>query len=338
MDAIKDKGGLSRQDPAISRFCTPGTVCPDTRVIVPTLRQQILKGANMVFTGVIPTNVPLRNSAVYRTAVSLGANVTDSIVSGKAAASGGEESTYTTHVVAARLGTEKAYRATRIRDVKLVGVDWLWCCAQRWEWVDERLFPVSSNTQGRGVDTPEISSRGTPVMREKIRSKVLRKNDSSMDDVKFVQTNGPPTPEEILESVIPIAFNKDEFDDMDKEVEEYMQADGDDDGEQEDVLGSVSGSSGRSSASSNSSSSSTSSKNCNRNSPLENIRKRKKQLNDQLDLIIKKKQALMDEHILDDNDNGEDGSRTTSSSSSDNSISSDSDLQIVAMLEKQIGE
>lgn len=324
MDAIKAKGGLSRNDPDITRFCTPGTVSPDTRSIIPSLRQQVLKGANIVFTGVIPTNVPLKNSLVYRAAVTLGANVTDNIIVCNTD-SNGNESTHTTHVIAARLGTEKAYRASRIKNVKLVGVDWLWCCAQRWEWVDERLFPVSSRLQGNGIGTPESSSRGTPISRERLKNNGTKKNGTLTKDAPGERA---PTPDQILESVTPIIYNKDEFDEMDKEVEEYMLFDDNDDA-QEDVLGSVSGSSGRSSANSTSSSSSTSSKNSTCSSPLEAIRQRKRELNEQLEAIRKKRKALLVDENVDN---------ASSTDSSDNSNSNESDLQIGEMLEKQIDE
>ena len=335
LDAIKAKGGLARQDPDISRFCTPGTVSPDARAIIPSLKQQVLKGSNLVFTGVIPTNVLLKNSTVYRTAISLGAIVTDNIVSSKN--HDVDKSLYTTHVVAARLGTEKAYRASRIRNVKLVGVDWLWCCAQRWEWVDERLFPVSSHPPDNGAGTPEVSSRGTPVPRERTKNKGSKKNRASSREAHLVGNDRVPTPDEILETIVPISFNRDEFDEMDKEVEEYMLSDEDDNGEQQDVLGSVSGSSGRSSASSSSSSSSTSSQSSNSSTHLESLKKKRKELNDQLDFVRKRRREMGTESS-ELKDDSQINSNSSSSGSSENSNSSEDDLQIGQMLEKQIDE
>ncbi|XP_071444503.1 RNA polymerase II subunit A C-terminal domain phosphatase [Hetaerina americana] len=54
----------------------------------------------------------------------------------------------TTHLVAARLGTYKVNQAKRIKGTSLhiVTPDWLWCCAERWEKVDERLFPLNRST------------------------------------------------------------------------------------------------------------------------------------------------------------------------------------------------
>ncbi|XP_046394890.1 RNA polymerase II subunit A C-terminal domain phosphatase isoform X2 [Ischnura elegans] len=54
----------------------------------------------------------------------------------------------TTHLVAARLGTYKVNQAKRVRgsNLHIVTPDWLWCCAERWERVDERLFPLNRST------------------------------------------------------------------------------------------------------------------------------------------------------------------------------------------------
>ena len=344
MDEIKSKGGLSRNDPTITRFCTPGTTNPDTRAIIPALRQQTLKGASLVFTGVVPTNVPLKNSAVYRSAIGLGANVTDNVVS---SATTSNKQDFTTHVIAARLGTEKAYRASRMRGVKLVGVEWLWCCAQRWEWVDERLFPVPSREQGNGENTPDSSSRGTPTLSEMSKSKRGKRSEkSSRNEAKDLLRSRIPTPDDIIDSINPVSFSKDEMDQMDKEVEEYMLSDKDDD-EDGDMLGSVSGSSsrnsGRSSTDSGKSSSSTS-RGPTPPTSLEGYKKRKKELNDKLDYVRKKRRALMprsvkENHDDDDNDdNDDDNDQSSDSSSSENSMSSEDDFQIGEMLEKQIND
>ena len=49
----------------------------------------------------------------------------------------------TTHLVAAKLGTAKVNDARKLGHVKLVTPDWLWGCAERWEHIDERLYPLS---------------------------------------------------------------------------------------------------------------------------------------------------------------------------------------------------
>lgn len=53
----------------------------------------------------------------------------------------------TTHLVAIRKGTAKANAAKKDVNIKIVNPEWLWTCAERWEHVDERLFPVTSQVQ-----------------------------------------------------------------------------------------------------------------------------------------------------------------------------------------------
>ncbi|PSN32086.1 hypothetical protein C0J52_19241 [Blattella germanica] len=79
----------------------------------------------------IPTHTPLEKSRAYLVARSLGAQITQDLI---------PEST---HLVAVRPGTAKVNSARRIaKNVITVTPDWLWCCAERWERVDERLFPL----------------------------------------------------------------------------------------------------------------------------------------------------------------------------------------------------
>lgn len=49
----------------------------------------------------------------------------------------------TTHLVAIKPGTAKVNAARRTWQVKIVNPDWLWTCAERWECVDERLYPLT---------------------------------------------------------------------------------------------------------------------------------------------------------------------------------------------------
>ena len=63
---------------------------PDLKHIIPYVRKKVLKGCNLVFSGVVPTHIALKNSKAYKIAKSLGAEVHDKITD------------KTTHLVAAR--------------------------------------------------------------------------------------------------------------------------------------------------------------------------------------------------------------------------------------------
>lgn len=115
-------------------------IIPDLKALIPETRAKVLEGVSIVFSGIIPNRVKLEDSQAYKIARSLGAKVTQNI-----------ENT-TTHLVALRCGTAKVHAAYRRRNLKLVTPDWLWTCAERWEKVDERMFPLRNavpNTESR---------------------------------------------------------------------------------------------------------------------------------------------------------------------------------------------
>lgn len=109
---------------------------PDMKRIIPTYRSKILAGKKLVFSGLVPTPVPLTESRAYKVAQLLGAEVTDNLEPDS------------THLVAVRQGTLKASAARKRPDIKTVTPEWLWLCAERWEHVEERLFPLRSEGCG----------------------------------------------------------------------------------------------------------------------------------------------------------------------------------------------
>lgn len=68
---------------------------PDMKIVLPYVRRKVLENVTIVFSGVIPTNIPVEKSKPYLVAKSLGAIITDRVTE------------TTTHIVAARLGTAK---------------------------------------------------------------------------------------------------------------------------------------------------------------------------------------------------------------------------------------
>ena len=52
-----------------------------------------------------------------------------------------------THVIAARLGTAKVNEARKVDGIFIVTPDWLWSCAERWEKIDEAMFPLSKQAR-----------------------------------------------------------------------------------------------------------------------------------------------------------------------------------------------
>jgi RNA polymerase II subunit A-like phosphatase len=52
---------------------------PDLKTVIPYVKRKVLQGTTLVFSGVVPTNVPLRKSRAYMVARSLGANVDEKL-------------------------------------------------------------------------------------------------------------------------------------------------------------------------------------------------------------------------------------------------------------------
>ena len=71
---------------------------PDMKKVLPYVRRKVLEKECVVFSGVVPTNVSLEKSKPCLVAKSLGAAVMDRITE------------KTTHVIAARLGTNKVIK------------------------------------------------------------------------------------------------------------------------------------------------------------------------------------------------------------------------------------
>ncbi|XP_067651829.1 RNA polymerase II subunit A C-terminal domain phosphatase-like [Haliotis asinina] len=111
---------------------------PNLKDIIPYVKRKVLKGCSIVFSGVVPLNMQPERSRAYVVARALGANIQSSIV----ARNGDKKSEGTTHLVAAKPGTAKVNAAYKVKGVKIVNVNWLWSCAERWERVEEKLFPL----------------------------------------------------------------------------------------------------------------------------------------------------------------------------------------------------
>ena len=106
---------------------------PDLKQLVPKLKSQVLVGVKIVFSGLVPNIIKLERSRPYLIAKNLGADVTENITE------------TTTHLVAASTGTQKVFQAQKNKKIQIVTPDWLWTCSERWEHVDEKLYPLSTS-------------------------------------------------------------------------------------------------------------------------------------------------------------------------------------------------
>ncbi|XP_025016203.1 RNA polymerase II subunit A C-terminal domain phosphatase isoform X1 [Tetranychus urticae] len=135
-----------------------GVNIPDLKKIIPLVRKKTLQSVNIVFSGLIPTNMPPEKSQLYSMASSLGANVTKDLIVD------GFPSEKTTHVVASKLGTLKVSKAMRCENIHIVNPYWLYCCSERWIKVDEILFKLKKEDNFDAIqEKPKPSPSPTSV-------------------------------------------------------------------------------------------------------------------------------------------------------------------------------
>ncbi|KAM9340124.1 RNA polymerase II subunit A C-terminal domain phosphatase [Symphorus nematophorus] len=112
---------------------------PDIRKIVPELKSKTLEGTTIVFSGLYPTNYPMERTRESYHAKALGAKI------GKNLLLNAQDPSRTTHLIAARAGTEKVRQAQGCKHLHVVNPDWLWSCLERWERVEEQLYPLKED-------------------------------------------------------------------------------------------------------------------------------------------------------------------------------------------------
>uniref|UniRef100_A0A667XHE2 RNA polymerase II subunit A C-terminal domain phosphatase n=1 Tax=Myripristis murdjan TaxID=586833 RepID=A0A667XHE2_9TELE len=124
---------------------------PDIRKIVPELKGKTLEGTTIVFSGLYPTNYPMERTRECYHAKALGAKIGKNLVLSY------KDPSRTTHLIAARAGTEKVRQAQGCKHLHVVNPDWLWSCLERWERVEEQLYPLKDDYS----KTPRSNSPAT---------------------------------------------------------------------------------------------------------------------------------------------------------------------------------
>ena len=137
-------------------------VTPDLKEIIPRLRHSVLKGACLVFTGVIPTNRNPQDDPLWNTARAFGAVIHERIHTRQ---EGDGRQSNTTHVIATKPGTNKFREAIRVPGIHIVTPEWLRICTESWQWIDEKDFPVkvskeSKDKLGQLHKKPHLSVEG----------------------------------------------------------------------------------------------------------------------------------------------------------------------------------
>ncbi|XP_029697521.1 RNA polymerase II subunit A C-terminal domain phosphatase-like [Takifugu rubripes] len=132
---------------------------PDLSKIIPELRRKTLEGTTIVFSGLVPQGSALPIIAEYHCAQGLGAKVEKNVVLRSANAN------CTTHLIATKTRTKKAFIARQDKDIHIVTPSWLWSCWYHWEREEEFLFSLND-------DIPEEMISERPAKRPRLEEPI----------------------------------------------------------------------------------------------------------------------------------------------------------------------
>ncbi|KAH8339952.1 hypothetical protein KR067_003359 [Drosophila pandora] len=177
---------------------------PDLKIIVPKIRCEVLRNQNLVFSGLVPTQMKLEQSRAYFIAKSLGAEVQGNI---------GKE---TTHLVAVNAGTYKVNAAKKEANIKVVNANWLWSCAERWEHVEEKLFPLDRKVRNKGRQPPAHCHSPEHVVNYSERSEISPSSSKQQEEQSgnFRETLNPL-----------LVFTNADIESMNKDYDNFFESD-----------------------------------------------------------------------------------------------------------------
>uniref|UniRef100_A0A182YFK7 RNA polymerase II subunit A C-terminal domain phosphatase n=1 Tax=Anopheles stephensi TaxID=30069 RepID=A0A182YFK7_ANOST len=167
----------------------------DLKQLIPTVKARVLVGTRLCFSGLIPNNVKLEQSKAFLIARSLGAVVTQNL-----------EPT-TTHLVAVTIGTSKVNNARKNAKIKIVTPEWLWSCAERWEHVEELLYPLKASNPAKMRQPPPHCHSPEHAVNYGGMAK-------SREEPKFMDTVNPL-----------LSFSNDDLDAMNNDFDDFFESD-----------------------------------------------------------------------------------------------------------------
>ncbi|KAK5082178.1 CTD phosphatase Fcp1 [Lithohypha guttulata] len=218
---------------------------PDVKQIIPAMKRRVMDGIVIVFSGVVPLSTDIHSADIAIWARSFGARVADKV------------SKEVTHVVAARIGTSKVKTAVR-RGIPVVGTQWLIHSFQRWKRQDEGAYlikDIGQKEHERGpsseVGDPDPDFLGEKRLGEPNDHLLSSEDDASganeTDDdkedrsAKQEQNLEVDLPEGDFDydlnhdSSSPVDLTRDEWQEMQDELAEFMGSDLDSESDAESV-------------------------------------------------------------------------------------------------------
>jgi RNA polymerase II subunit A C-terminal domain phosphatase len=234
-------GGRKAPLPTASEEDAPNdlSLIPDVKRVMPSMKQKVLAGVTIVFSGVLPLGTDVHAADISIWAKTFGATVTDKVTRD------------VTHLIAARAGTAKVKQAVK-RGIKVVGTPWLIESLRRWRRLDEKPyllegaedpskmdgttsdpgdaldhaihqdFMLSSSDESTGLDT---DNEGPARKKTKLEISVSKPDDDDDDDENTKS---------------PLTLGQQDWADIDAELKEFLGSDAESESDAESVQSSLS--------------------------------------------------------------------------------------------------
>ncbi|KAF9561833.1 Carboxy-terminal domain (CTD) phosphatase [Mortierella alpina] len=176
----------------------------DVKSIIHDMKRHVLRGVNILFSGVIPLGEAPERADIWRQAQAFGAECSRDLNS------------RITHVVAAKAGTDKVTKARQRKNVKVVRTEWLYHSIGKWQRQDEAQY-LLPDKPGKAPPTSTTPPPQTEV-------------DEEDNGIEEGEDQGSVS-EGMDENHQPMSMDKDEitehlksvdWDDMEKEVEDFV--------------------------------------------------------------------------------------------------------------------
>lgn len=157
----------------------------DVKHVIPFMKERILGGTHLAFSGLIPLGVAPQSVELVRMATSFGADVQEQV------------DRKTTHLVAAKAGTLKVNKVQELnrrdgRKIEIVRPEWLTGSLAQWKRLDEsayRLFHGDDDVSGISV-TNDLSSEEEEVPSEGLVMDDMDWGDASREVDEFLAESG----------------------------------------------------------------------------------------------------------------------------------------------------
>lgn len=182
---------------------------PDIKDVMSKLKRQVFKGCVFLFSGVLPLGTNLDQADIVQWVRSFGAVVVADYID------------TVTHVIATGAGTRKVNQALANKgsNTKIVYTDWIFACLKQWKRVpeDQFLIKIEENDMKRYITF------------DSIRQEQQRANEKEEQEAEEeFETNGG----EFMRS---LNDGKMDWDEINKEVEDFMASSDDEDNEGEEA-------------------------------------------------------------------------------------------------------